>query len=208
MGYTRKTERMDIVIEPYRQTILVQQRWMYLWGHDAHWTYDEKKNFHDSADKLIWQQWSGHYVIRIEGGSKFAKQYKQHDFTVNFDIKWVLSNPHWDVMVRKVPRGGFNTSTVWWDTRLVVLDTEDIHPRETLPGFEQYPVVHEFGHAIGNVPQEVNHWDEYRKESPHYSDLYSVMNVGNELRERHLDYLVKELNFMIPETIFSIQKLR
>ncbi len=76
-----------------------------------------------------------------------------------------------------------------------------------MPGFSQHPVSHEFGHAIGNVPHEVNHWDEYRKESPHYGDLYSIMNMGNELRNRHLDYLVRELNTMIPETTFTIVKL-
>ncbi len=108
MEYTKKTDRMDITIEAYRHTILVQQRWKYNWQiviPTSHWTYDEKKEFHRKTDTLIWNQWSGHFVIGVEGSSDFAKESARRDFTVNFDIKWALSNAHWEVIVRKIPPG-------------------------------------------------------------------------------------------------------
>ncbi|MBC9797868.1 hypothetical protein [Sinomicrobium weinanense] len=211
MDLSKKTDRMDIVIEPQRQTILVQQRWKYDWQTViplSNWTYDEKKEFHHQADKLIWNQWGGHFFIKIEGSSDFAKKAVNREFTVNFDLKWVLSNEHWRVVIRKIPKGGFKQSKTNWTDRKILLDSEDVASTEKMPGFFQHGVSHEFGHAIGNVPNEVNHWDEYRTTSSYYRDLYSIMNVGSELRERHLDYLVRELNTMIPETTFSINKLQ
>ena len=207
MDYTRKTDRMDIIIEPYRQTILVQQRWMYQWNTDTSWSYDEKRTFHNKADQLIWQNWSGHFKVRVEGKSDFAQSYTHKDFTVNFDIKWVLSNPHWEVFVRKIPPGDFHTSSVRWGARQIQLDTEDlVVVARTKNGnsYHQYPVAHEFGHAAGNSIYATTHGDEYGSSSPYYEDRSSIMNVGSELRIRHADYLIQELDKMVPETSFSI----
>lgn len=204
---------MDITIEAYRHTILVQQRWKYNWQFVipvSNWTYDEKREFHRKADTLIWDQWSGHFVIRVEGNSDFAKQSAHRDFTVNFDIKWVLSNPHWEVVVRKISPGNFNTSKVKWNARQIQLDTEDLVLVERVKNgnsYFQYPVAHEFGHAAGNSVYATTHGDEYGNSSTFQMDRSSIMNVGNELRERHLDYLIQELNAMIPETSFSIYKV-
>ncbi|WP_461532124.1 hypothetical protein [Sinomicrobium sp.] len=205
---------MDIVVEPHRQTILVQQRWKYDWQilvPVSSWTYDDKKEFHRRADELIWGQWSGKFIVRVEGNSDFATQFTDRDFTVNFDIKWVLSNEHWSVVVRKIPPGDFRTSHVKWGTRTMQLDTEDLILVERVKNgksYFQYPVAHEFGHAAGNSVYATTHGDEYGSSSPFQLDRSSMMNVGNELRDRHSDYLIQQLNTMVPETSFRIYKVR
>lgn len=88
----------------------------------------------------------------------------------------------------------------------------------------QYPVAHKFGHAIGNsrgaYPSPImggssisviTHGDEYRVSTTQKNhirinqqrrefieDLNIIMNVGNSLRKRHLDYIMQELNSMYP----------
>ncbi|MFD0862842.1 hypothetical protein ACFQ1M_11570 [Sungkyunkwania multivorans] len=202
---------MDIFVEEKRKMILIQQRWQYTWLNDpatTSWTYKEKKDFHHRADTLIWGQWSNKYVVSVSGSSSFAKTYKHQDFTLNFDIKWELSKPHWSVEVTKIPKGKFKTSSVGWSNRKISLDTEDLAVVKRINGgttYKQYPVSHEFGHATGNSKYAYTggHGDEYRSTSAYFSDKKSIMNIGNELRKRHIDFVLKELNKMIPNTSFS-----
>ena len=47
------------------------------------------------------------------------------------------------------------------------------------------------------------HADEYKPTNPYVRDRSSLMNVGNQLRSRHLDFIVAQLNTMIPDTTFE-----
>lgn len=49
----------------------------------------------------------------------------------------------------------------------------------------------------------IHHGDEYRsgyvpknKTEEYVEDINSIMNIGNSLRKRHLDYILQELNSM------------
>jgi hypothetical protein len=210
MNFIRKTDRMDITVEEAGSNIFVQQKWKYEWLNDLNttqWTYAQKKHLHDKIDTLIWRKWSGHFKIKTTGNSAFSKKHSSSGFTMNFDIKWVLSNEHWLVRVRKIVSGTFKTSNVKWPSRIINLDTEDILIRKSTRGgrtFYKYPVLHEFGHAIGNSvhASQGMHGDEYKANNPFKSDQSSIMNLGNELRKRHIEYLLQELNKMIPDTTF------
>lgn len=61
MSYlTKNTDRMDIHIEANRGTILIKQKWQYIWLKDSKatdWNYIEKKMFHKKIDDLIWNNW-------------------------------------------------------------------------------------------------------------------------------------------------------
>ncbi|MCV6628528.1 MAG: hypothetical protein OIF50_01575 [Flavobacteriaceae bacterium] len=130
---------------------------------------------------------------------------------MNFDIEWVLHTEHWKVNVTKYPEDyiGIITSSVRWHTREVFLDTLDTKKRK-IPiagrNYYQYPVAHEFGHTAGNSIYARNgmHGDEYHSSSSYIADRNSIMNAGMELRDRHLDYLIGELNTMISNTRFAI----
>lgn len=211
-NYSKKTNRMDIYVEDHRGSILVQLKWKYDWTNKqgtTPWVYNEKKNFHDSADKLIWNIWSNQIIVKTKGTSSFAQKYASTGFRVNFDIKWVLSGEHWVVEVKKIPPGHFQTSSVNWYSSSITLDTEDINPvnrNRSGVACTQYPVSHEFGHAVGNsiYASTSMHGDEYRSTSQYFWDKLSIMNIGDEIRRRHIDFLILELNGLIPNTNFYI----
>ncbi|MCO6517503.1 MAG: hypothetical protein J6582_01060 [Snodgrassella sp.] len=212
MNTIKRTARMDIFIEEDRNTILIQQKWQYNWLTRATpWTIKEKRKFHQSADFLISKIWGNYFKLKIRGLSNFAVKHKNSIFTVDFDIKWVLTNPHWTVNVTKIAPGGFETSYVIWGQRMINLDTEDL--KSTYQGYfdlkeyYQFPIAHEFGHTVGNIPI-IGHSDEYHNNDSINGgfklDYPSVMNIGNELRRRHLDYILKQLNTMLPNTTFYL----
>jgi len=209
MHYTKNTSRLDIDLNTDTNKIFVQQKWLYTWKVKKgikSWTYLEKKAFHNKADKLIWSKWSNHFTLKVSGKSSFAKKNKDETFKVGFDLKWVLKNEHWKVNVTKISKGDFNSSNVIWSTRVINLDTEDVVKRSDI---NQYAVAHEFGHAIGNssVAYSGSHGDEYKKTSSYLKDTKSMMNKGSELRKRHADFLIRELNTMIPDTIFAVKSI-
>lgn len=202
---------MDLHIEESRSTILIQQKWKYSWLNalgTSSWTYAEKQNFHKKVDNLIWNSWGNHFEVKVQGTSDFAKKHVKTRWNVNFDIEWALHTEHWKVNVKKIIKGNTATSAVKWNSNEINIDSEDIYKRKIPRGdknYYQYPIVHEFGHARGNsiFASSGMHGDEYNSSSSHFSDNKSVMNVGNELRDRHIDFILSELNTMIPNTTFS-----
>ncbi|MGB1312306.1 hypothetical protein [Bizionia paragorgiae] len=212
--YAVKTERMDITVDLGSSVVFIQQKWKYNWKTSPKvtaWSYVEKKEFHNKADKLLWSGWSNRYTLKVSGSSNIAKKYNRKELQVNFDIKWVLNSEHWTVQVKKIETGKFNTSSVNWTSRLINLDTEDLKVvtrTKNKKAYKQYPISHEFGHAIGNTSHiKGMHSDEYKTTSSFNIDLQSRMNIGDTLRRRHIDYIITELNKMIPNTVFSIHQL-
>ncbi|MGE3180311.1 MAG: hypothetical protein AB7N71_01675, partial [Phycisphaerae bacterium] len=68
-------------------------------------------------------------------------------------------------------------------------------------GFE--PIPHEFGHALGT-----SNGDEYTPDSPNRPDTDSIINIGKQIRERHVKDVLDVLNTMIPDCTFSIASIR
>jgi hypothetical protein len=218
MALTKKTNRLDIYIEEGRQVILIRQKWKYQWltATKSSWTLQQKRSFHHAVDGIIWKTWNYHYKVKVNGSSDFAKKYKNTFFTINFDIQWVSGSEHWKVNATKI-LGKSPISYVDWTNRVISLDTKDSD--STYKGsangknYYQLPAAHEFGHAIGNSYWALKgstsvHGDEYnadnRVNGGFSLDYASIMHSGNELRNRHIDYILKELNTMLPNTIFHL----
>lgn len=218
MSIARRTDRMDITVATTDDDryVFVQQKWLYSWNNLATstpWTHSERQRFHHQVDRLIWGGWSGRYVVKVNGTSAFARNHASDSFRINFDVRWVLRDPHWNVAVTKIPAGQFQRSSVNWGGRRITLDSEDIAARNIRGGgvtYRQFPLRHEFGHAVGNSVHAYpeGHGDEYRTASPHVDDHASMMNIGNQLRQRHADYLIRELNVMVPNTTFYLHRVR
>lgn len=213
---------MDITVHGAEKYIFVQQRWKYNWllaAGASMWTYLERKDFHNKLDRLIWSKWSDQFVVRTSGDSVFAKTYRDVQFRINFDVLWALSNQHWNVQVTKIPNAMRSpTSSVHWGSRMIKLDTKDLLltpkvaritkvKREIVLNGKQYPAAHEFGHAAGNSIA-TTHGDEYKATSAYWRDKKSIMHIGDELRVRHADYLVSELNSMISNSRFYVERVR
>lgn len=209
--YTKSTDRMDIHIEESRGTILIKQKWRYFWLNSietSSWTYSEKQDFHKKVDNLIWNNWGQYFFLKVKGGSGFAKKHVKTRWNVNFDIEWVLHTEHWKVNVKKIVPNSYERSNVAWSNKEINIDTEDVSWRKRVRDnkkYFQYPLVHEFGHAVGNsiFASKGMHGDEYSSSSNHIIDKHSLMNIGNKLRDRHLDYILSQLNTMIPNTSFE-----
>ena len=99
------------------------------------------------ADFRIWKNWRGHFKLKVKGASFFAVQHKNATFTINFDSKWVLLNPHQKVNITKIASRGFKL------------------------------------------------------------DYFSIINIGNKLKNRYLDYFLIQLNSMISNTTFYIVQI-
>lgn len=201
---------MTITIDSISESIIICQRWKYIWdcGAMSPWTYIEKKHFHTKIDSLIWSILGNKLFIKVRGNSDFAKRNQFKRFKVLFDIKWVLTDPNWVVYVRKIPKSKFSTSSVDWKKRIIRLDSNDHQQvlKKTVNGTQYYQigVLHEFGHAIGNTNKIKNmHGDEY-KNSPFSDDYRSLMHSANLLRKRHIDYIVSVLQKWLPNTIFDV----
>lgn len=45
--------------------------------------------------------------------------------------------------------------------------------------------------------------DEYNKSSPFYADPHSLMNIGRQMRPRHVELIATTLNEMVPGCQFT-----
>jgi len=215
--YTKNTPYFLITLDLKNNQLKVLQRWKYNWVNatgTTKWKYTESRDFHQKVDRLIWSVWGGRFELKISPGAVLPRNYKAGKIITYFDIQWVLDNTaHWKVDVTKIKPGGFQQSYIRWDNRQIQLDTEDT--RQTLKFNKgnvkhyQYGVTHEFGHTLGNVTYTPSgHGDEYKQESVWLNDFPSIMNRGNELRQRHLDFIRQTINGMVPGLKFEISYVR
>ena len=76
--------------------------------------------------------------------------------------------------------------------------------------YENLPAAHEFGHAVGNSKHAASghgHGDEYKDGSDYKEERASMMNWGTELKKRHADHIIWELNKIIPNTRFEVKSV-
>lgn len=207
---TSKQPWGDIDLNFTRGVVFFQQRWFYDWrlwtGVTAPWTLAEKRAFHSRVDHSIWRVWSNRVRLRVAGNSPFVRRFSGRGVLINFDVQWVLTaTQHWTVRAFKVPPGSTPTnphrSRVIVATRTIELNTADVRPRgagnaagASRSDFETPP--HELAHTMDNP-------DEYNATSPHIGDTDSLVNIGKQIRGRHIRWIIDELNKMIPNCTFS-----
>lgn len=197
--------------------VFVQQKWLYHWklwpGVTSPWTYRERHQFHSTVDKQIWGTWSNRIRLSVTGTAAIARHLARSPVTMNFDVKWTLAPPsHWTVNAWKMPAGSSPTSPhrsfVDPANKVIELNTADLAPRgagnaagASTTRFRTPP--HEFGHAILSGATTSNP-DEYVNTSGNVADTSSIMNIGRDLRKRHLTAVVAELNNLIPGLTFTV----
>lgn len=190
--------------------------------------FHELRKYQNTVTNIIYSIWNNKCYFKVRGNSKFANKHKKTRFKLQFKIIWSTSpNSNWKVYIhRKDTR-----SYVRQYAREIHFDLFDIDLQEKIGSdgnILQYPVAHEFGHTIGlvkfsrpllsfnpNYPWGTLHADEYETNSskenkfrrPFINDRRSIMNIGNELRERHMDYILQELNTLLLGTEFYISTL-
>ena len=207
MGHlTSKLDWGDIDLNTETGQVFFQQKWFYNWITVAGvtpWTRAEKLHFHNTLDQQIWKIWSNKVKIRVTGGCALAKRFP-HGLPINFDVRWVLKPGHWTVNARKLLPGGQYRSNVVYGARTINLDSEDLkaHSVQNSAGVKRnnfLTVPHEFGHTVDT---DVNP-DEYNAGSPNFGDTISIMNIGNEVRSRHIAQILTELGKLVPGCNFQ-----
>lgn len=191
--------------------IFVQEEWRYVWHVDAGaraWTLAERRAFHHAADAHIWGRWSNRLRVRPAGTHHLATLH--HDLPIEFDVRWVLRAGHWTVHVTKIAPGVDSPrSYVDFAARTIHLDTLDVVPHgvgndagQSRPRF--FTIPHEFGHTLPDrsgsaAPVD----DEYNAGHAFLADTDSLMNIGLQVRTRHVQAVVDELNQMAPNLQFA-----
>ena len=181
----------DIDLDTETGRIFVQERWSYTWTvvpPARAWTLEQRRRFHNIADRQIWGTWSGHVRLQVAGNHAFVDRFRHGLPAVSFDARWVLSNGHWEVTVRKMPRGSDPTtfiSYVDFPARQIQLDSADVasYLPSNAAGQQRtfYALSHEFGHTMPQSPGIPNQ-DEYTAGSPHLGDTESILNIGRQVR--------------------------
>lgn len=105
---------------------------------------------------------------------------------------------HWEVTVFKNNKKFEGQSSVVWGSRKMKLYWDDVESEKKSSGDRHYVAAHEVGHALGNTI------DEYRDWSKYFYDKPSNMSNGMFIRQRHFDYILSELNSIIPNTNFHL----
>jgi len=213
--YIKKELRWcDLRIDTREGKITVLQKWDYKWltAHGVSgWTPGIKEKFHKLVKSSIMRVWSN-INLKLEGSSSLCEQFDKKGMFLEFDIRRVSKDCHWSVKVTRLKKSTkFQTSRVLWKERIILLDTKDANltnKKNNYTGLKgkQTPVAHEFAHTIGNS-YRFNNGDEYSFKSPHLQDTNSILNVGDKVRERHLDKIIKELNSMVSDTKFSVKSI-
>jgi hypothetical protein len=189
------------------------------------WTDDEQRDFHYAAKSVIWTFWNSQTMLpgvsdpmtqqivdllnkhrgisfSVKGKGDFAQKFVGRQLPIKFDVLISPKHPHFKVNVKKMLPGKFFVSNVTSDTiNLAKLDTEVDTARQLCNGAstnEFYRLPHEFGHAVGNNP------DEYTCKALHRADIDSLLNIGKEVRPRHLRFLKDQLNTMLKGVKFDL----
>ena len=208
----------DISLNMETGHVFVQEDWHYNWIADASlspWNLAEKRSFHHQVDRQIWSVWSsGRYHVRVRGTNPFARRFPHGLPTTEFDIRWVTTGGHWQVTARKMASGTTRSwpadySQVDFAGKRVTLVTADFTAARGAANSAgqsrgNFPVgAHEFGHTNPDSSGSANA-DEYNAGASNLGDTDSLMNIGRQVRTRHLAGLLTELNRMVPGASFYV----
>jgi hypothetical protein len=230
MGHIVGQEEWGVVdLDTRKGHVFVRSDWNYIWlveDDQPPWTAQERIAYHEAVDHWVWARWSHRAKIKVNTGpptgpprpGDLDRMSKAEDFrqrcnnitlSLTFDVRRVEGNGHWTVTVKKVhpdPKSigqpGFQRAYVDFDKKSILLHSTDASLRRARreddpvrrPGFSV--LAHEFGHALLLD-------DEYEKDNAAYDDWRSIMNVGRELRERHLRTVCAALKKMVPGCSFA-----
>ena len=192
-----------VEVDASKGFVRVMQRWGYQWssalGAPA-WKQAEKEKFHEAIVKLVTSR-----IVKKKLNVSSKHQCLLHPkMDLVFDIGWALEKyKHWTVLARKLPKSSTPTtliSQVDWSKRVILLDSADVddyhvcNAAKACRNFNAVP--HEFVHTLQGP-------DEYNPVVAHLDDTDSILNIGNQLRQRHVKVLLTELNKMIPGWTFT-----
>lgn len=206
---------MEVSLDTDTNTITVTQRWkcsfLTFGRHQGSWTEGEKVTFQRRVCRIIDEVWGSKAFVRIIGGvdNEFNERYGKREFAVKIKIEFVDSFENWKVNIYKARPGDLSDwdAFVSWESREICLTSHAVTQcqHQSLAIKANYWIIaHEFGHALGYHGAFT---DEYEPGNAYQADVLSVMNKGNEIRQRHFRTVCNLLNRMCPGTSFGFRIL-
>lgn len=142
------------------------------------WTVNEMNTYKNSFVREIGEGWNNKVTLRVIG--------RANSVPLEFNVVESNANINWTVIFSKQ-----NTyrSNVGGNT--VRLDSNDQNDSFLAVSITFNTIAHEFGHMIQN-PDEYgpNHGGIVR---PHNNDLRSIMNIGYDIRPRHINPIIQAM---------------
>jgi hypothetical protein len=225
----RETLWSTIYLNTSEGNVHVVERWVYDFTVAtglAPWTDDEKSSFHSALSAAVTGTWdsqtpvgnssdptvqqflnlirkANNIRIGVSGSNPLAQRFSGKGLDIDFEIVLTSSHPQWHVTLQKVPATSTARSEVNWDTRRIHLHSLDNASGGACQLGRNAPCVttgfvtspHEFGHTLLDD-------DEYTVGARSRSDLTSIMNIGTQVRPRHLSFITGQLNQMVPGCTF------
>lgn len=218
----KSTPYFDIQIIESNFEIIVTQRWRII--NNPRIPLAKIEHFKRMAKGIINALWNYKFWVRVKGTSRFAIKNKRTVFNIRFQLEWVYRGEHWRVDLSPTSRQS-SVNWYNRRIELDLEDTQLQEKIGSDGKILQYPIAHEFGHTIGNIRgfvslayipskpyqlfHRVRHDDEYkiggvsprikyenRLRRQYVLDKNSIMNIGNQIRDRHIDFILLELNSM------------
>ena len=174
------------------------------------WSEEDKSAFHRAVDRQVWSHWSkkARFMLSPRSGPRVSslraellRRCSNRGLTLSFDIRKVSSGGHWKVDVIRLSSDQTGRAEVDFTARIMTLFHNDTEPSRATNGAGAssarfMTVPHEFGHTL-----DVD--DEYERSSRFLPDRKSVMNIGTEIRPRHLRLLGATLEKLVPGCAFT-----
>lgn len=178
----------------YRLQIYMRLEFWFLDGVVS-WTNHERHAFVATFDRQVRSVWEGQTIGTLGVGKPVTLELRlayRPDWLLFGLAEWKGQKPHWNIEVMNLKSGARKTSKIHIAIPLVELDRQDAVPYHdsSCDGGRnsQSIIAHEFSHMLGHSGDE--YFDKTRtSQSPHLGDCKSVMNAGNEVRDRHTTFL-------------------
>jgi len=170
-------------------TVFMKLQFFFANNGNLKWSDAEQNKFVNDWVREVKRAWEGKHTLSAPPKCCKCSSGIQVKLSFQTQIEGFMYD-HWEISVTKTNR--FKQSRVYMKGDMAKLDSEDLTPIEKRggDGTTQRGAIHEFGHMMGLL-------DEYKtngKLEGYDQDHDSVMNIGEEIRERHYQYLQDWIN--------------
>ena len=147
--------------------------------------------------------WRAIPKLKVKGNSAFARQNGETRFELRLELEQspthpLIGSPHWTIYVHKKRDRYYKSSSIYWHNKGVIVDLKEIFDKDASVLDPLRYVPRSAKPAIGGSGLG----DQVSTYLSEHFDQVSLLNMELTLRELNLDYLLREINKLLPNTVF------